>query len=216
MASESSYENVREKSVKLRMQKYGRNAIWKRIYPNRCTSHYPYECECTIKVIKYDKHKSFVDAIKVCDIEVVMMHFQEGYDLSSNTDRIFTPLYYAVESGCKEIVELLLQKGADPHLPKGNCSPILVSTRQNNTEITELLLQNGADPNAMECSMDADNPLIYAIDNKNVRMVELLLRYKTRLYNHGSASPGYYGRQCGVPEIVDLINKYDTSTFRFH
>ena len=222
MASESSYENAREKSVKLRMKKYGECEVNKRINPHKCHTHYfPYECNCFKIEVEYDKHKSFVEAIKSCDIEVLMIHFKEGYDLSSLPRRMFfkpeTPLYYAVESGHKEVVELLLQKGAKANLPKDThviqlCfSPIVESTRQNHTEITELLLQHGADPNVMECSFTGNKPLIYAIDHENVRMVELLLQYKTRLYNFNGPSPGSYGLRSKNLEIVALIKKYDTN-----
>lgn len=222
MASESSYENAREKSVKLRMQKYGECKVNKRINPHKCHTHYfPSECNCFTIEVEYDKHKSFVTAIEVCDIEAIMMHFQEGYELQTLPRRISfnleTPLYHAVQSGHKEIVELLLQKGVKPNLPKGThnmhlCySPIVESTRLNNTEITELLLQHGADPNVMECSFTGNKPLIYAIDHENVRMVELLLQYGTRLYNFNGPSPGSYGLRSKNLEIVALIKKYDTN-----
>ena len=56
---------------------------------------------------------SIWDAAAKGNIEAVKYHLAAGVDVNSNGYRGFTPLHYAARNGHKEIVELLIAKGAD-------------------------------------------------------------------------------------------------------
>jgi len=54
-----------------------------------------------------------------------------------------TPLHEAAASGCKEIVELLVTKGADVNANIGGWTPLHLAVDEGHTEIAELLREHG-------------------------------------------------------------------------
>jgi ankyrin repeat protein len=61
------------------------------------------------------------------------------------------PLMAAVESGDKEMVQLLLDNGADAKTKTKLTTPIYIAQEKGHCEIEELLIQNGApvDPGSL-------------------------------------------------------------------
>jgi ankyrin repeat protein len=119
-----------------------------------------------------------------------------------------TALIEAVEGGAKEVVQLLLDCGADPDLDCSWQLPVIIAIESDNCDIVELLLRCGANTNLgrpydtplasamqqpctrcvtmlLECGTNPDlggsdySPLIAAIENEDCAIVELLL-------NHGA------------------------------
>ncbi|GJQ78328.1 hypothetical protein Trydic_g3745, partial [Trypoxylus dichotomus] len=84
------------------------------------------------------------------------------------------PLITAVKSQQMEIIELLLQRGANPNFNNDCPFPILViAISTGNENIVRMLLNHNADINAIYKS---STPLIHAVTKSTRAIVELLLR----------------------------------------
>ena len=60
-----------------------------------------------------------------------------------------TPLHYVALQNSKEVVELLLKKGADPDLEaqQNKMTPLQCAVLHDNREVAGLLMGKGPDPN---------------------------------------------------------------------
>ena len=94
-----------------------------------------------------------------------------------------TPLYNAADSGRKEIVELLIEKGANI-----NCSntglfgvgmrPLFSAASKGHLAIVELLIKNGANVNASISLNNSSNTVLdWAIKHKKSKLVVLLRKH---------------------------------------
>lgn len=78
-----------------------------------------------------------------------------------------TPLLYAARHGFTDIVDLLLQRGADIHLSDANdISPLLMAVENNQVETAKLLIVQGADLNQQDWY--GRSPLWEAINVRNL------------------------------------------------
>jgi ankyrin repeat protein len=103
-----------------------------------------------------------------------------------------TPLRNAAGTGQLEIVELLLERRADPNVPEEGIAPrghaLYSAVAGGHLEIAKLLLEHGADPSPpVESSADA---LSIAISRGDGAMIELLCSYGSARSVHLLA---YYG-----------------------
>jgi ankyrin repeat protein len=105
-------------------------------------------------------------------------------------NRGVTPLSSAAQSGDLRVVEALLAAKADPNAGTLD-SPLLSAVYKQNTALAQMLLEHGADPDA-KGAVDwklsyygtthyhgaTVTPLLLAVLNKQLPMVELLLKFK--------------------------------------
>ena len=79
-------------------------------------------------------------------IETVKQHLAAGTDVNAKNDPYgeMTPLHLAASQGQKEVVELLIEKGADVNAKlEGGRTPLDVAIVQNKTETADLLRKHG-------------------------------------------------------------------------
>lgn len=95
-----------------------------------------------------DNH-SLIQAVIKEDIELVQELLERGADVNfQDEDGGWTPLHNAVQSGRKDIVDLLLLSGADPCRRKKNgATPFIIAGLEGNVELLQLLLSKGANVN---------------------------------------------------------------------
>ncbi|MBW8015628.1 MAG: ankyrin repeat domain-containing protein [Planctomycetes bacterium] len=113
-----------------------------------------------------------------------------------------------------EMVELLIQKGADVNLPQTyyyKQTPLHLSIHFDSPKVMELLLDNGASYNVV--MEDGDTPLIYAAGTGSIQCVELLLNYGARstinVRNQDGNTALHEAVRChGLPEIIEPLLNY--------
>lgn len=109
------------------------------------------------------------------------------------------PISIAADKGHREVVRLLLERGADPDTPYDKYegypvaergAPLHAAALNDDLEMASLLLEHGASAHTV---MDASgNALNWAIANGNDAMEKLLLRHGAFPGFDDGASPGFY------------------------
>ena len=119
---------------------------------------------------------SIHDAADKGNIEAVKQHLDSGRDVNAKDQKGKTPLHRAASEGHKEIVELLIAKGANVNVNAKNefgSTPLHVAAFQGHKEIAELLIPNGADVSAKD--KYEQTPLHFAAINGHKEIAELLI-----------------------------------------
>lgn len=145
----------------------------------------------TIKIeIKLTKTKKLLNAIRSADTHLVLLLLENTFDINfaylyleelrlvlPENNAGFRPLHLACTLGNKEIVSLLLAKGADANLRisigSSERNALMCAILANKIEIVKLLLNYGA--NVKFINSHGVTSLHYAIHANNKDLVELLL-----------------------------------------
>jgi cytohesin len=92
--------------------------------------------------------EALIDSAKKGDIEGIKQHLAAGGDVSFRNKNGDTMLNYAAYLGHKEIVELLVENGAEVNA-KGlaDWTPLHLAAYNNNEQIVQLLIAKGAEMN---------------------------------------------------------------------
>lgn len=97
----------------------------------------------------------FLDAVSRVDVETVRSLIGKHPELAKATNGAGVPvLVLALDIGNPEIVELLLNNGADPNPAPNGFAPIQSAlSRGSNPRIIKMLLDHGANPNVTSASL---------------------------------------------------------------
>ncbi|KAF9770612.1 hypothetical protein IL306_011820, partial [Fusarium sp. DS 682] len=118
------------------------------------------------------------------------MLLDHGADPNLASNDKGTPLRYAVLKEQHNVVEMLLEAGADPNINFEGCLSILASTSDKQPDTVRLLLEKGADPNMSFCR--GFTPLTHAACLGHEKKVEILLEYGATVdleYGNGVEEP---------------------------
>ncbi|MEQ8222355.1 MAG: ankyrin repeat domain-containing protein [Candidatus Eremiobacterota bacterium] len=103
--------------------------------------------------------------------EVIKFLLDNGADINAKTNRGDTVLFIAVIKGNKDIIELLINKGANLELGDKS-TPLFTAAYNNNLEIASLLIDRGAN---IDIKSSGITPLITAALEGHTDMVKLLI-----------------------------------------
>jgi len=106
--------------------------------------------------------------------EVKRLVIDCGVDPNILSELRFTSLFIALSSGHPEVVEFLLEHGADPNI-KNNDGSTPLHYAADNSKVVEVLLEHGADLNIRD--KYGATPLHDAAENGHPEVVELLLEH---------------------------------------
>jgi len=136
----------------------------------------------------------------------ILRLFATGADVNTFAGGVATPLHYAVASGKKEAVEILLLLGASPDKRDqyGN-TPLIAAVRANDLDISELLIRYGASVRLSDNFNSA--PLHHAAALGFFYITDMLLYYDSpvEIYDDEGNTPLMIGVSFGYYDISDIL-----------
>jgi hypothetical protein len=111
----------------------------------------------------------------------------------------------AATLGYKEIVQLLLERGATVDIAADEgYRPLIEAIAANQTPIVQILLEHGADPNRLAAGL---TPLEFAIQRNNPEAVKLLLQAGATAKPANGHNLLAVAQQQGNAQIIELIRQ---------
>ncbi|RYP25338.1 hypothetical protein DL767_008433 [Monosporascus sp. MG133] len=134
----------------------------------------------------------------------ITARLEYGRDFAAHRGQ--TPLSWAAEKGHKEIVQLLLDSGAEADVKDNDGeTPLWRATRNGYKEIVQLLLDSGAEADMK--GYDGRTPLWWATRNGHKEVVQLVLDNgaKADAKDNDGETPLWWVARYGDKEIVQLL-----------
>ena len=163
----------------------------------------------------YSGDTALLNAVNQCKTDAVKLLLEHDANPNYATKYGRTPLLDAIRSSDwdlperkPEVVELLLQGGADPNTwdAKKKLTALATAVEKGQVAMVSSLLAHQADAN-LPCGDKGRTPLFTAIENKSPEMVKLLLEGGARVNVKDTAGFSLMSMadECGSREIRDLI-----------
>ena len=150
------------------------------------------------------------DACRRGDVKTVENLFNQDASVINAVDiKGYTPLILAVYNNYPQLVDLLLQKGADPDVQDGMGNTALMGVCfRGYKDIAEKLINAGADVNARNGS--GATALTFAATFGHLHIAEVLLQNGAdiRLTDERGKTPFDHARIQENEEMMELIQKY--------
>lgn len=128
---------------------------------------------------------------------------------SDGPEALGRPLFFAAQRGHAEVVQLLLERGADPNTRFTYGSPLHAAARANDAKVVGLILEHGGDPNLRAGDFD-QSPLHEAADRGATEVVELLIEggANVNLRNNKGRPAIHEAAASGHQDMVELLRRF--------
>jgi ankyrin repeat protein len=150
---------------------------------------------------------------KIETIKIILKYYPKLVDIPNTSYFGQTPLYNASSCSNYELVQLLLEYGADPNIQdlEDNESALMNSAYHNDVEVADLLLQYSAN-----CDLQNrfnETALHIACWRGHLNIVKLLLKYNANPFMKSSFiknnTPLKLAISKGFKPIVEILTKYE-------
>lgn len=158
--------------------------------------------------------KQLCDAIKQGNLEAVRTWLEEGADPSecAPDDPLRSPVYLAAMEGHDGIVQLLLERKADPNKARSDigATPLYTAAGNGHDSVVQLLCEHGADPNQARTDIQA-TPLYISAACGHLNVVKVLLAHngapnEARVTD--GCTPLYMAAQNGHVDVVKTLQEH--------
>jgi len=157
----------------------------------------------------FEMTRELLQAIENDDTQKVREILSAGVNVNFEDDGGEFPLQIACWRGKKEIVELLIENGADVNYADESefHTALMMASRHGHAEIVRLLLKHGAHVNAKD---DYENTsLTKAAESGHLEAVHLLLKHgaNPNLRDEFDKTPSQLAEENGHLEVAELIRR---------
>jgi hypothetical protein len=141
------------------------------------------------------------------DVTALRGLLDEGAEVEAGDNAGWTSIIHAARGGHNEVVQLLLQHGANPNVVENgnqNMTPLHWAATSNNIDGVRMLLENGADVN--RSTTNGYTALMLAANNASPQLVQLLLNYKPNLdlrNDEGQTALAFAKARRSKPSLTD-------------
>ena len=140
------------------------------------------------------------------EVKIILSSFMVDVNCVFKRDFRSTPLLMASKRGCEEVVQLLLDRGADPNkASEDGCTPLHRAAWRGDKDVVQLLLDGGADPN--KADEHGWTPLHCAARHSRKDVVRLLLKRGAdpNKKDEDGETPLYKAAYEGFEDTVELL-----------
>lgn len=157
---------------------------------------------------------NFFKAVVAGKVKLAERHLIKGADvnaryISEKAEMSYgeTAVIIAASAGNKEMVRMLLKRGADPNITNEGYSAIIYAATYGHTDIVKMLVENGANINQIH--VDGTTPLINAVLTGNIELVKLLLEMgaDTSIKDYGGKTAEDYAEKDEIKELLKNTGK---------
>ena len=157
-----------------------------------------------LELLKPDKKRDMT-FFAACQHSIVA-EVEDMLNGPQDPDTVQTSLHVAAQNGCLEVVDLLLEAGADKEIcDMYGRTPLHWAAYCGHLEIVRFLLQSGADKD--KCDTDGTPPLHYASEQGQLEVVRLLLESGAEKDSCGiqGRTPLHFAVTCNQLEVARLL-----------
>ncbi|NOU16424.1 MAG: PQQ-binding-like beta-propeller repeat protein [Bacteroidales bacterium] len=160
----------------------------------------------TTNLYAQDQNEIFWKAAKNNDTKTLKELLDKGIDVNVKTPYGATALMFATDKGNLEVVNLLLERGANPNIKDSfyGYSSFLWALIKNNVEIIKSMINHGAD-------ISTDEPLIYAVYGELPEVVKLLIEKGAAGVDNALLTAIRNGNSKIVSQILQITKLSDAS-----